>query len=113
MKHTPFKPDQDYAPLPFTDRLCQESMKLKSSGLPWIPHVGCFVWDPLGVIQEKSPFPNRVYFILNLGHFIRRFGDAETLTEKAVWLPTLYQIKALEETLPQLDFEPAKQCYEI
>ena len=111
MKSTPINLDRDFAPIPFTDQLCEASLELKSNGLPWEPHVGCFVWDPEEVIQEPSPFPHRIYFILNLGHFIRRFGSIQSLKEKAIWLPTSYQCKQLEVAHPKLNFEPIKNCY--
>jgi len=30
-------------PIPFDDRLMDLALDLKNSGLPWSPHVGCFV----------------------------------------------------------------------
>ena len=68
-------------------------------GLPWNPHVGCFVWDPEGLIPADSPFPDRVYFILNLGHFLRLLGTAERVRERLVWLPTWHQARLAAEKL--------------
>jgi hypothetical protein len=68
---------------------------MKQRGLPWTPHVGCFVWDPDGFIEVESPFPLRVYFILSLPRFIRILGDLEAVAEKLVWLPTWHQARLL------------------
>ena len=59
--------------------------------MTWRPHVGCFMWDPEGCIEVPSPFPERIYFILNLGHFIRLLGSLEEIARKLVWLPTWHQ----------------------
>lgn len=91
MKPTPFAQGQDFAPIPFDHRLYEAAEQLKKAGLSWQPHVGCFVRDPEVVIPEPSPFPDRVYFILNLNHFVRRFGSPEAVAERTVWLPTLHQ----------------------
>ena len=91
MKPTPFNPETDLAPIPFTEKHCQAASKLKKAGLLWKPHVGCFVWDPEGYIKVDSPFPERIYFILNLGHFLRLFEATKKMVEKLVWLPTWHQ----------------------
>ena len=80
-----------FPPIPFDDRLMGLALDLKNSGLPWSPHVGCFVWDDHGVISAPSPFPKRIYFILSMQRFIRIFGDLEKMKEHLVWLPTWYQ----------------------
>mgnify|MGYP006288787937 FL=1 len=91
MKPTPFDAVNDIAPIPFDQRVYDAAEALKTAGLSWRPHVGCFVRDPEVVIPELSPFPDRVYFILNLNHFIQRFGSIEAVTERTVWIPTLHQ----------------------
>ena len=91
MKPTPFNPETDLAPIPFEMRHCQAAAQLKEEGLAWTPHVGCFVWDPDEIIEVTSLFPGRIYFILNLGHFLRIFGSLEEISEKLVWLPTYHQ----------------------
>ena len=91
MKPTPFNPDTDLPPIPFDLRHCQAAAQLKERGLSWTPHVGCFVWDPHEIIEVTSPFPGRIYFILNLGHFLRIFGSLEEISRKLVWLPTYHQ----------------------
>ena len=95
MKPTPFNPKTDLPPIPFDLRHCQAAAQLKDRGLPWTPHVGCFVWDPDEIIEVTSPFPGRIYFILNLGHFLRIFGSLEEISRKLVWLPTYHQARLL------------------
>ena len=97
MKPTPFNPETDLPPIPFDLRHCQAAAQLKDRGLPWTPHVGCFVWDPDEIIEVTSPFPDRIYFILNLGHFLRIFGSLEEISRKLVWLPTYHQARLLCE----------------
>ncbi|MGD8996226.1 MAG: hypothetical protein PVH34_13500, partial [Syntrophobacterales bacterium] len=82
-------------PIPFDLRHCQAAAQVKDRGLPWTPHVGCFVWDPDEIIEVASPFPGRIYFILNLGHFLRLFGSLEEISRKLVWLPTYHQARLL------------------
>ena len=66
MRPTPFNPESDLPPIPFDRETCQLAAALKQSGLPWQPHVGCFVWDPERYIQPASPFPRNIYFILSI-----------------------------------------------
>lgn len=91
MKSTPFDAVNDFAPIPFDNRVYQAAEGLKAAGLPWRPQVGCFVRDPEVVIPEASPFPDRVYFILNLNHFVQRFGSLDAVASRTVWIPTLHQ----------------------
>ena len=95
MKPTPFNPETDLPPIPFDLRHCQSAAQLKERGLPWSPHVGCFVWDPYERIEVTSPFPGRIYFILNLGHFLRIFGSLEEISAQLIWLPTYHQARLL------------------
>lgn len=99
MKPTLFNPETDLPPISFDLRHCQAAAQLKEKGLAWTPHVGCFVWDPDEFIEVASPFPYRIYFILNLGHFLRLFGSREEITEKLVWLPTYHQARLLCDRL--------------
>ena len=48
MKPLPFDPHKDLAPIPFEARHVELAKELKRLGLPWAPHVGCFVWDGEG-----------------------------------------------------------------
>jgi hypothetical protein len=95
MKSTPFDEKTDYPPIPFQEKLCEIALRMKESGLEWRPHAGCFVWDPEKIIPAPSPFPNRVYFILNLNHFLKIFGSIKSMQEKLVWLPTWHQARLL------------------
>ena len=99
MKPTQFVAGTDLEPIPFSPEHCALAKELKEKGLDWHPHVGCFVWDEKGHIKISSPFPNRIYFILNLGHFLRIFETLENMRDKLVWLPTWHQAKILCETL--------------
>ena len=82
-------------PIPIEDRLLNLALAMKRSGLPWTPHVGCFVWDRKGVIRAPSPFAKRVYFILSMPRFLRIFGDIESMHDQLVWLPTWFQAMQL------------------
>jgi hypothetical protein len=91
MKPIPFDSQKDLAPFVFDIEICRLAKKLKQQGLPWQPHVGCFVWDPDEHIKGKSPFPHRIYFILSLSRFIDIFGSIRAIGERLVWLPTWHQ----------------------
>ncbi|MBD3226209.1 MAG: hypothetical protein GF313_15890 [Caldithrix sp.] len=91
MKPTPFNEQTDRAPIPFTQSICETGQQMKQKGLTWQPHAGCFVWDAHGNITVPSPFPLNIYFILNLGHFLKIFETVQNLTDKLVWLPTEHQ----------------------
>ena len=91
MMAIPFNPQKDLAPIPFDNRTCKLALELKRLGLPWRPHVGCFVWDPERFISYPSPFPNQIYFILSLPRFLDIFGSTENIEAKLVWLPTWHQ----------------------
>lgn len=99
MKSTPFDPNTNLAPLPFSDEICQSAKSLKNKGLSWQPHVGCFVWDEDGNINVPSPFPNQIYFILNLGHFLKIFETIENMQDKLVWIPSFYQAQQIAQKL--------------
>jgi len=99
MKPTPFDPRKDLAPIPFTSRVLELAQRMKQAGLTWSPHVGCFVWDRDDVIEVPSPFPENVYFILNLGRFLRIFETRERMVEKLVFVPTRYQARLILDKL--------------
>ena len=99
MEPTPFNPDTDLAPILFSSELCKVAEQLKQNGLTWYPHVGCFVWDKDKHIKVTSPFPNQIYFILNLGHFLKIFQTAEKIRENLIWLPTWHQARQIYEKL--------------
>jgi len=99
MKPTPFQVSQDLPPLPFDVRHCEAAARLKAAGLPWRPHVGCFVWDRDEHIAVPSPFPQRIYFILNIGHFVQILGSVEEVAGRLIWLPTWHQARLLAQTM--------------
>jgi len=86
-----FNPEKDLAPTPFDEQICRLALEMKSLGLIWQPHVGCFVWDPDNWIKPESPFPGRIYFILSLPRFVEIFGSIQEIALKLVWLPTWHQ----------------------
>ena len=94
-----FNPEEDLAPTPFDKQICLKALEMKTSGLVWRPHVGCFVWDPDEIIEPDSPFPNRIYFILSLKRFINIFKTIDRIAEKLVWLPTYHQALGLYRQL--------------
>jgi hypothetical protein len=95
VKSTPFVAGTDLEPIPFSPEHCALAKELKKKGLDWHPHVGCFVWDEKGHVKVSSPFPHGIYFILNLGHFLRIFETIENMKNKLVWLPTWHQARIL------------------
>jgi hypothetical protein len=95
MKATAFKEETDFPPIPFDIRHCRLANELKNAGLIWKPHVGCFVWDRDDQIEVGSPFPGNIYFILNLGQFLRFFGTSDKISKTLVCLPTWYQARLI------------------
>lgn len=91
MKPIRFDPQKDLAPTAFDERICRLASTMKSLGLDWQPHVGCFVWDPEKSIKPESPFPGRIYFVLSMSRFVEIFGSVEEMARKLVWLPTWHQ----------------------
>lgn len=79
----------------FTPDEMAQAQRLKQAGLPWQPQPGNFVYDPHELIEAPSPFQERVYFILDLKHFLRRAASLEDLKEKMIWLPTWEDARAL------------------
>ena len=99
MKPIPFNSQKDLAPVFFDIKTCRLANELKRLGIPWQPHVGCFVWDSDEHIKAESLFPHRIYFILSLPRFIDIFGSIEAIAEKLVWLPTWHQARLLCQQL--------------
>ena len=67
--------------------------QLRYLGLPWEPQPGHYIWDEAGLIDQPSPFQERVYFILDLKHFLRRSGTLDALKTSIVWLPTWHDAR--------------------
>ncbi len=68
---------------------------LKNRGLAWTPTPGHYVLDESELIERESPFQDRIYFILDLKHFLRRAGTLEELKQRVCWLPTWEQARDL------------------
>lgn len=113
MTPIPFDPATDLAPIPFDNRICRLGRELKDKGLTWRPHVGCFVWDPEGLIQSPSPFPNRIYFVLSLPRFLDIFGTVENMVAKLIWLPTMHQARTLCRQLGLRDHPDGSDIYRL
>ncbi len=99
MHSTPFNIETDLPPIPFDQRVYEMAAQLKKSGLPWKPCAGCFVWDRDEHMDVPSPFPDRLYFILNLGRFLEIFGSLENIVKKLIWVPTWHQARLLCDRL--------------
>lgn len=69
--------------------------RMRDAGLAWEPAVGHFVYDEAGLIEVESPFQPRVYFILDMKHFLRRAETVARLKEAMFWLPQWDQTRAL------------------
>ncbi len=82
---------------------CNEEIELaqlfKAYGYPWEPATGHFVLDQSNLIECPSPFQDRVYFILDLKHFLRRSGTLENLKTRMCWLPTWEQARQILDEL--------------
>ena len=83
--------------------------QLREHGLGWEPAVGHYVFDETGLIEVPSPFQERVYFILDLKHFLRRAGDIETLEARMLWLPQWHQARQIARALGIPDDEVARK----
>lgn len=78
-------------PIPIEAEVLEGAYLLKRNGLSWKPRVGCFVWDRESVLPVPSPFPLKVYFVLNMKRFLQFFDDVGKMEEKLVWIPTIGQ----------------------
>jgi hypothetical protein len=83
----------------FSDDEIVLASELSALDLPWQPRPGRYVWDTDGLIDCPSPFHGRVYFILDLKHFLRRAGTIEALKEALVWLPTWHDARDILKCL--------------
>src|SRR5262249_45770337 len=77
-----------------TDEI-QSAQQLRALGLPWEPRTGQYVWDEAGLIEQPSPFQERVHVIFAPTHFVRRAGSIERLKETVCWLPTWREARDL------------------
>jgi len=79
----------------FSQQEIDAARNLRELGVSWFPAPGHFVFDEAGVIEQPSPFQERVYFILELKHFLRRTGCVDRLKVALFWLPTWHDAREL------------------
>lgn len=79
----------------FSDEELELAQLFKAFGLEWTPCPGMYVLDQSDLIECDSPFQGRVFFILDLKHFLRRAGTLEQLKDRVCWLPTWEQARRL------------------
>ncbi len=96
----------------FTEEQIRLARVLRDSGLDWQPAVGHFVYDDSGLIETPSPFQDRVYFILDLRHFLRRAGSLDALRTRAFWLPEWGQLRAELAKRGLTDLEVARYLFQ-
>ncbi len=96
----------------FTSEELELAQELKSRGLEWTPVPGHYVLDQSDLIECESPFQSRIFFILDLKHFLRRSGTIEALKEKVCWLPTWEQTREILRGLSVTDQSIANHLYE-
>lgn len=71
----------------------------KAYGLEWQPTCGQYVLDQANLIEVPSPFQPKIYYILDLKHFLRRAGTIENLKQHMCWLPDWEQARDILESL--------------
>jgi hypothetical protein len=91
----------------FNDQHIELARRLRDAGLAWQPTVGHFVYDEKGLIEVPSPFQEKVYFILDIKHFLRRAGSMECLKEAMFWLPTWSEARQVARAIGVDDAEVA------
>ena len=91
----------------FSPQDIDAARRLRELGLSWFPAPGHFVFDEAGVIEQPSPFQDRVYFILDLKHFLRRTGGLDRLQSALFWLPTWHDARELLQSQGVADGEVA------
>lgn len=79
----------------FSDEELDIAQLLKAYGLPWKPACGHYVLDQSQLINRTSPFQDRVFFILDMSHFLRLAGSEERMVEGLCWLPTWEQAREI------------------
>lgn len=79
----------------FNDEELEVAQVIKAYGFGWTPSVGHYILDQGGLIECASPFQDRVFFILDIKHFLRRAGTIENLKQHACWLPTWEQARII------------------
>ena len=79
----------------FTSEEINLARRLKKLGLSWQPAVGHYVWDEVALIDCESPFHDRVFYILDMKHFLRRAKSIENLRHSLCWLPTWFDCRQI------------------
>lgn len=77
----------------FSDEELELAQLFKAYGLCWEPAQGHYVLDQSQLLPHRSPFQERVFFILDVNQFIRRAGSLDNLKEGMCWLPTFEQVR--------------------
>ena len=91
----------------FTAQEIQLTRTLRRQGSPWEPRVGHYVYDETGFCKQKSPFQDRVYFILNYSYFMRAVGGIDRFKDIMLWLPTWEDLRNMIRNLGVSDHEVA------
>jgi hypothetical protein len=93
----------------FSDEQIALARQMREHGLPWRPAVGHYVLDETELIEIPSPFQQRVYYILDMKHFLRRAGSVEALTDRMLWLPQWHQAREIAREMGISDAAVARQ----
>jgi hypothetical protein len=96
----------------FSDEELELAQLFKAYGLDWKPAPGQYVLDQGQLIEAPSPFQERVFFILDLRHFLRRSGTLDGLKERLCWLPTFEDARALLRDFGVSNSEVARRLCE-
>lgn len=83
----------------FSNEEIELAQLFKAFGLEWTPACGQYVLDQSGLIECASPFQPRVFFILDLKHFLRRCQTLDELKQRMCWLPDWQQARQVLEQL--------------
>lgn len=81
--------------------------RLREAGLHWEPQAGHFVYDETNFCDRRSPFQDRVFFILNYDYFIDRVGGLQRFKDIMLWLPTWHDCRMLLRAMGVDDAEIA------
>ncbi len=103
LPHTP-SPNGSFKCPKFSSEEIELAQLFKAYGLDWQPAPGHYVLDQSELIDCPSPFQGRVFFILDLKHFLKRSGTLEELKQRVCWLPDWDDARQI---LRDLDVEPS------
>ncbi len=84
-----FNPEKDLAPTPFDEHICRLALEMKSLGLTWQPHVGCFGIRITGLNRNHPFLAESTYF--EFASVYRDLRQHSEIARKLVWLPTWHQ----------------------